>query len=122
KEEQPVSVLDKQTVLLIDGIGKPDYFKHIIEQAGSYVSRTFFYNDHAGYSRWKIRRILRKFKSSSAKYLITTEKDWHKLKRWIPLDVPCYYLEIDIDINRLSLFMKQIYDATYLHKLEEVIE
>ena len=122
KEEQPVSVLDKQTVWLIAGIGKPDYFKHIIEQAGSYVSRTFFYNDHAGYSRWKIRRILRKFKSSSAKYLITTEKDWHKLKRWIPPDVPCYYLEIDIDINRLSLFMKQIYDAAYLHKLEEVIE
>ena len=71
-ESLPASALDKKTVWLVAGIGKPEYFKHTIEQVGSYVSRTFFFRDHARYTRWGVRRILRKLKASSADYLIST--------------------------------------------------
>ena len=118
----PASTLDKKTVWLIAGIGKPEYFKHTVEQAGSYVSRAFFFRDHARYSRWGVRRILRKLNASSADYLISTEKDWHKIKRWIPSDIPCYYLDIDIDIHRSSRFLKLIYDAAYLKKSDAILE
>ncbi len=117
----PASVLDKKTIWLVAGVGKPDYFKHTVENTGSYVSRTFFYNDHAQYSRWKVCRIMRKFKSSSADYLLTTEKDWHKMKKWIPEDAPCYYLDVDVKIHRSSLLLKLIYDATYLKKADEFL-
>lgn len=121
-KELPPSALQKKTVWLVAGIGNPEYFKHTVEQAGSHVSRTFFYHDHAHYSRWRIRSIIRKFEGSSANYLITTEKDWHKLKKWIPKDCPFYYLDIDVDINRSNLLMKLIYDTTYLQKVEDDVE
>lgn len=122
EKKHPATILDKKTVWLVAGIAKPEYFRHTIKQAGAHISREFMYNDHARYSRWRMRRIIRKFRNSSANYFITTEKDWHKLKRWIPPETPCYYLDIDVDIYRASLFLKLIFDAAYLYKTEDIIE
>ena len=122
EQKHPAAILDKKTVWLVAGIAKPEYFRHTIKQAGAHVSREFMYRDHARYSRRRMRRIIRKFRDSSANYLITTEKDWHKLKRWIPPETPCYYLDIDVEIHRASLFLKLIFDAAYLYKAEYIIE
>ncbi|KPK90302.1 hypothetical protein AMJ80_08550, partial [bacterium SM23_31] len=122
EQEHPIALLDKKTVWLVAGIAKPEYFIHAIKQMGAHVSRKFLYKDHARYSRWKVRRIIRKFRTSSADYLITTEKDWHKLKRWILPDTPFYYLDIDVEIHRASLFLKLISDAAYLYKAEDMFE
>lgn len=122
EQKYPATILNKKTVWLVAGIAKPEYFKHKIKQVGAHISREFIYKDHARYSRWRMRRMIRKFRDSSADYLITTEKDWHKLKRWIPTDIPCYYLDIDVDIHRASLFLKLIFDAAYLYKTEDIIE
>ena len=122
RESYSSDKLDRKTIWLLAGIGNPEYFKHTLEQTGSYVSRSYFFRDHARYSRWKIRRIIRKFQSSSANYLITTEKDWHKIKQWIPPETPCFYLDITVEIRRGPLLLKLICDAAYLNSGEEAVE
>jgi len=118
----PAEFLQGKTVFLVSGIGNPRYFKHIVERAGSHVSRKFTFRDHARYSRRRIRRILRKFETSSADMVLTTEKDWHKLNRWVPPGCRFYYLDIDISIHRSGLFRKLVFDAAYLTPEENNIE
>ena len=43
------------------------------------------------------------------------------MKKWIPEDAPCYYLDVDVKIHRSSLLLKLIYDATYLKKADEYL-
>ncbi|MFC1553498.1 tetraacyldisaccharide 4'-kinase [candidate division KSB1 bacterium] len=121
KGKIPADVLDKKTVWIIAGIGNPKYFEHTVLGLGSYISRKFIYRDHARYPRWRVKRIIKKFKNSSADYLLTTEKDWYKVKKWIPDDVPGFYLDIDMKIDRSKLLLKLIYDLTYLYK-DEILE
>lgn len=109
----PVFIKGK-TVFLVAGIGNPKYFKHVVESMGAHVSRMFTYKDHARYSRWRIRGILKKFDASSADYIITTEKDWYKLRRWIPEGCPFYYLDIEMSTHRDGLLKKLVFDAAYL--------
>ncbi|MFC1555990.1 tetraacyldisaccharide 4'-kinase [candidate division KSB1 bacterium] len=114
--------LKGKTVFLVAGIGNPKYFRHIVKDIGAHVTREFLYQDHAKYSRWRIRRILKKFDSCSADYLITTEKDWHKLKKWIPDNCPFYYLDIEMDIHRPGLLKNLVFEAAYLSQEESSVE
>jgi len=114
-------ILKGKTVFLVAGIGNPKYFKHVVESTGAHASRMFIYRDHARYTRWRVRRIIRKFNTSSADMLITTEKDWHKIKRWLPDDCPFYYLDIHIDIHRNGLLKKLVFESAYLVKDESTI-
>ena len=122
-EKLPARVLENASVWLAAGIGKPDYFVFTIEQTGAHIEKTFFYRDHARYTRWRVRKIINTFNASSADYIITTEKDWHKIKRWVPTGTRLYYAEIEVTLNRSALLLKLIYDLTELKKrAEEFIE
>ncbi len=114
------SYLKGKTVWLVAGIGNPKYFRKLVEDLGAHVSKTYIYRDHAAYSRFRTRRIMKKFVASTADILLTTEKDWYKFKRWIPADSVCYYLDIDMDITRGAIFRKFIFDSAYLDKFEDL--
>ncbi len=114
-ESYPPEHLKGKTVFLVSGIGNPDYFKLVVENMKAHVSRAFVYRDHARYSRWRIRGILKKFNASSADYVLTTEKDWHKVRKWIPENCPFYYLDIEMSTHRDGLLKKLVFDAAYLN-------
>lgn len=122
EKREPAEFLKGKTVFLVSGIGNPKYFKHVVKNAGSHVSRIFKYRDHAKYSRFRVRRIIKKFNTSSADMILTTEKDWHKLKKWVPEGCKFYYLDIDMSIHREGLMKKLIFDAAYLTPEENNVE
>ena len=118
-EQLPARVLENANVWLFAGIGKPDYFIFTVEQAGARIEKTFFYRDHAHYSRRRVRKIINSFNASSADYIITTEKDWHKIKQWVPVGSRFFYVGIDVTLNRSGLLLKLIYNLTHLKKRSE---
>ncbi|MFC1731804.1 tetraacyldisaccharide 4'-kinase, partial [candidate division KSB1 bacterium] len=101
--------LKGKTVFIVSGIGNPHYFRLVVEKAGAHVSRMFTYRDHARYSRWRVRSIIKKFKASSADLVLTTEKDWYKFKKWLPEDGPYYYVDVEMAIHREGLIKNLIF-------------
>jgi len=121
-EKNPPEFIKGKTVFLVEGIGNPKYFKHVVDKMGAHVSRVFIFRDHARYSRWRIRGILKKFEASSADCIVTSEKDWYKLRKWVPKNCPFYYLDIEMDTHRSGLLKKLIFDAAYLVPEEESMD
>ncbi len=66
-------------VVAFCGIGKPEGFKHTLEKTGFTIEKFYIYPDHWFYTQSDLDHIERSFKKSSAKYLITTEKDAARL-------------------------------------------
>lgn len=112
--------LKGKTVWLVSGIGNPKYFKSKVEELGAHVSKMYTYRDHAKYSRFRVRRIMKKFVLSTADLLLTTEKDWYKFKKWIPKESVCYFLDIDMDIERGPILRKFLLDSAHLSKFEDI--
>jgi tetraacyldisaccharide 4'-kinase len=98
KNEHGYLLDPSKTYLVITGIAKPDpIFKHLSEQSISFESLTF--SDHHNFSSTDLNKIVLKSKAFSG--IITTEKDWMrlketKLKELSSLEI--YRLEIGITI------------------------
>jgi len=96
--EQGYLLDPSKTYLVITGIAKPDpIFKYLAEQNISFKSLTF--SDHHNFSSKDVEKIVLKSKAFSG--IITTEKDWMrlketKLKKLSSLEL--YRLEIGITI------------------------
>ncbi|MDX2249004.1 MAG: tetraacyldisaccharide 4'-kinase [Bacteroidia bacterium] len=67
-------------VLLFSGIGNARSFEQLICQAGFEVVGHIAYSDHYFYSESDIRKIRETFVISEAEWLLTTEKDYWRLR------------------------------------------
>ena len=99
KEEDKI-----ENVLLVTGIARPEPLE--IELRKKYNVSTMHYRDHHNFSREDIAKILRKFDTfaSHEKAIITTEKDYVRLKSVLTkeelINIPWYYQAISIKIDR----------------------
>jgi tetraacyldisaccharide-1-P 4'-kinase len=73
-EEISPSSLRGKKVALVAGIGRPEYFEHLIQG----TIQKFFYPDHYGYDRQDVQIIIEKL-DKEVEYILTTEKDEAKL-------------------------------------------
>jgi len=83
-------------VVAFSGLGNPDSFKQTLENLGARVEVFLKFKDHHFYSAKDIASIEKAFKSVTAKYIITTEKDGVKLPLKLSLAKYWKYLCIDI--------------------------
>jgi len=78
--EQPVEALRGRRVFAFCGIGNPQSFIRLVAALGADVVDQQCLEDHHHYRRGELERWADRARASGAEWLITTEKDWVKLR------------------------------------------
>jgi tetraacyldisaccharide 4'-kinase len=82
----------------ISGIARPESFENGLRQLGAEVLYVRRYADHHRYDEAEIAGMLARSKARGARAVITTEKDAVRLARGRKLELPLYYLRVEIEI------------------------
>jgi tetraacyldisaccharide 4'-kinase len=99
-----------QPVAAFCGVGNPQSFLDQLSRAGLDPLFTQSFPDHHWYQQTEIDSLCRKSRDSGAESLITTAKDAVKLQA-LDFDLPCFVLNIEIDIEEESRLRQLIEDA-----------
>jgi tetraacyldisaccharide 4'-kinase len=76
------------------GIGSPDGFRQTLEDTGVVEMGFARFADHHRYTRDELAALERRAYAASAVGLVTTEKDWARLRGLPPRGVPLYVLTV----------------------------
>ena len=99
-----------QPVAAFCGVGNPRSFFDQVRGAGLNPVLTQVFPDHHWYDHTEIESLCRKSRDSGAQSLITTAKDAVKLQT-LNFELPCYVLNIEIQIDDESRLRELIEDA-----------
>ena len=100
-EEIPLSQLSGRKVAAFCGIGNPESFLATLAQLGAKVIARKFLRDHINYNETIVPQLTQWRQDCGADWLMTTEKDWVKLKqfpavrKWREL----HWLKIELDVT-----------------------
>ena len=89
--------LDKK-VFIISGLGNPEFFEKTVEDLGYEICGFKNYPDHYHYKRSDLNKVELLAREYGASQILTTEKDWVKLKELKP-DITFGIIDIDIRIQ-----------------------
>jgi len=92
------------------GVGNPESFFNQLRREGYELAFTRTFADHHRYSQPDLDQLVGQARSSGAAALITTAKDATKLAA-LRLNLPCYVLEIEIEIDDAERLVKLIRQA-----------
>jgi len=67
-------------IIVVSGIGCPKSFESTLSDAGITVIEHFAFSDHHWFSEKDIRKIIKARKTSNADFIITTEKDFMRMR------------------------------------------
>ena len=84
-------------VVAVSGVGDPDSFEVILEEAGLDYIHHFRHDDHADYTEMDLEAIREVYLSAEAEAIITTEKDLAKLESLN--DLPAFALPVSVSIS-----------------------
>ncbi|MBN2017631.1 MAG: tetraacyldisaccharide 4'-kinase [Candidatus Cloacimonetes bacterium] len=103
KEEKLGSVTGKK-VMLVSGIGNPLSFENSLQRCGFDIVNHLKFKDHHEYNDNDVHEIIKKAEKSKADMIITTEKDYVKLKN-LNIDYSkFYYAKLKVIINEFEIF------------------
>jgi len=98
------SVFIGKKIYLLSGIGNPSSFERSIRELGLNFVHHYQFSDHNEFSKNEITSILKSAKNQNVDAIITTEKDFVKLKK-LDLDVErFYYAKLEVEINEMDSF------------------
>ncbi len=106
----PVKNLDYYDVLLITGIANPT---QIVKEVGKYSKKIkhLKYKDHHNFSDDDIKKIVAEYKKlGEYKMILTTEKDYVRLKTFDYLRDKIFYWPINVEIDNQEAFNQIIND------------
>lgn len=83
---------------LISGIAKPQSFQKGLMDFGLKIERNHTYEDHHVYSPADVEAIIAALKSAGNPEVITTEKDYVKLKTLWPKDTPLWVAPLEVQL------------------------
>ena len=89
--------IDKN-IFIISGIGNPSFFKKTVEHLGYEICGGKTFPDHHHYKKEDLDKIQLLMEESGASQILTTEKDWVKLKVF-DSDIAFGIVDIDIRIQ-----------------------
>jgi tetraacyldisaccharide 4'-kinase len=90
----PVAELAGRRLLAFAGLGSPEGFADTLEGAGIRRVALVEFPDHHWFSASDLRELARDARAAGAQGLITTEKDWIRLRRLPPPPLPLWVLPI----------------------------
>ena len=79
-KEYDLSYLKGKRVTAFSGIAKPESFKESLLNLGADVVSFRAFGDHYPFSREDITKLMEERKSLKCEFLITTEKDWARIR------------------------------------------
>lgn len=85
--------------ILISGIAQPKSFEKNIKAFSLQVEDHLVFRDHHPYRAADVTSIIGKWREKGSPDLITTEKDFVKLKALWPADVPLWYAPLEVQIE-----------------------
>jgi tetraacyldisaccharide 4'-kinase len=80
-QREPLNVLARSRVLVVAGIGNPAAFRAQVAASGANIVGEQTFPDHAAYTSATVDRILNEATRRGATSVVTTAKDWVKIRR-----------------------------------------
>lgn len=101
-----VSDFKGQKSLVVCGIARPFSFLKVLENNDIDFTNKLLFGDHKNYSNKEVEKIRKKFYSTNAHSVLTTQKDAVKLTRYSKEldDIDIFYLKIDLIIEQKDEF------------------
>ena len=87
-----------QNIFIISGLGNPNFFEKTVERLGYEICGIKNFPDHYHYKKEDLDKIQLLVKESGASQILTTEKDWVKLKMF-KSDIAFGVVDINIRIQ-----------------------
>jgi len=97
-EQVSLDFLSKKYVAAISGIAVPESFEKILRNLGARVEFHRVFSDHHSFNQKEIDRFMTRCVQRDIEAIITTEKDAVRFMEPKELDVPVYFLRIEVDI------------------------
>ena len=97
-ERQPLAFLKDKWVAAISGIAMPENFEGALEKLGARVEIRRRFPDHHRFPRKEIDKFMQRCVERDMELILTTEKDAVRFPRPTELDVPVFFLRIEVQI------------------------
>ena len=94
-----------ENILAFAGIGNPENFFDLLKENNINVEKKISFPDHYNYSKKELDKLLKISKENNLK-LLTTEKDFFRIKHFNAIDID--YLTIKLEIINEELFEKEL--------------
>lgn len=98
REREPLEFLQDKWVGAISAIAVPEAFESALEQLGARVEIRRHFSDHHRFSRKDVDRFMQRCVERDMNLILTTEKDAVRFPRPSSIDVPVYFLRIEVKI------------------------
>ncbi len=95
----PKGLNQQSKAFLLSGIGEPKNFEKSVKNHGCVVVGVKILKDHYSYNEKRLLKIIQFAKNLKADYILTTEKDWVKIK---PLNPDFIFVVLKIELNLLD--------------------
>lgn len=98
------SVFVEKKIFLLSGIGNPASFENSMRELGLNFIHHYQFSDHHEFSQDDIAPIIKNADNQKINAIITTEKDFVKLKK-LDFDMErFYYAKLEVEINEMDTF------------------
>lgn len=97
-DREELDFLKGARVTVVSGIARPEGFEKEVHKRGAQILRTWRFADHHRYGQQEVINIINESKDLGANVIITTEKDAVRFPKIERLDVPIYFIRVDIEI------------------------
>ncbi len=98
RERQPLDFLRDKWVGAISAIAVPEAFEGSLEKLGARVEIRRRFADHYRFSRKEVDKFMQRCVERDMELIVTTEKDAVRFPRPTTIDVPVYFLRIEVEI------------------------
>ncbi|MDP3849927.1 MAG: tetraacyldisaccharide 4'-kinase [Luteolibacter sp.] len=98
RERQPLDFLKDKWVGAISAIAVPEAFEGSLEKLGARVEIRRRFSDHYRFSRKEVDQFMQRCVERDMELIVTTEKDAVRFPRPTSIDVPVYFLRIEVEI------------------------
>lgn len=97
-ERKPLDFVHDKWVACMSGIARPENFENAVEQLGGKVEIRRRYPDHYWFDQNDLEAFVERCADRAMDLIVTTEKDAVRFLKPGEMDVPIYFLRIEIDI------------------------
>ena len=97
-EVLPLSALEGQYIGAISGIAQPESFDRLLKKLGGMVMFHTTFSDHHAFTAKDIEPFIDRCITRGVDMIVTTEKDAVRFPKPENVDVPIYYLRIEVHI------------------------
>jgi len=98
-EAEPPSALAGQRVVALAGLASPAGFVTTLARLGATVADVVAFPDHHPYTGADFERVRASARRAGVRAVVTTEKDWVRLRELPRLDIELWVLPIRLDMG-----------------------